>query len=47
VLKHIGFSRKIGQRALNDNTLVNFVQNFEKISLRHENFEFPDPLGAA
>ena len=47
VLKHINFNRKIGQRALDDDTLVNFVQNFEKIPLRDENFEFPDLLGAA
>lgn len=47
VLKHINFNRKIGQRSLDDDTLVNFVQNFEKIPLRDENFEFPDLLGAA
>lgn len=47
VLKHINFNRKIGQRTLDDDTLVNFVQNFEKIPLRDENFEFPDLLGAA
>lgn len=47
VLKHINFNRKIGQRALDDDTLVNFIQNFEKIPLRDENFEFPDLLGAA
>lgn len=47
VLKHINFKRKIGQRSLDDDTLANFVQNFEKIPLRDENFEFPDLLGAA
>lgn len=47
VLKHINFNRKIGQRTLNDDTLSNFIQNFEKIPLRDENFEFPDLLGAA
>jgi type I restriction enzyme M protein len=36
-----------GQRSLDDDTLVNFIQNFEKIPLRDENFEFPDLLGAA
>ena len=46
VLKHINFNRKIGQRTLDDDTLANFVQNFEKIPLRDENFEFPDLLGA-
>lgn len=47
VLKHINFNRKIGQRTLDDDVLANFVQNFEKIPLRDENFEFPDLLGAA
>ncbi len=47
VLKGINFNRKIGQRTLDDDTLSNFVQNFEKIPLRDENFEFPDLLGAA
>lgn len=47
VLKHINFNRKIGQRTLDDDTLANFVQNFEKIPLRDESFEFPDLLGAA
>jgi type I restriction enzyme M protein len=47
VLKGINFNRKIGQRSLDDDTLANFIQNFEKIPLRDENFEFPDLLGAA
>jgi len=47
VLKGINFNRKIGQRMLDDDTLSNFIQNFEKIPLRDENFEFPDLLGAA
>jgi len=47
VLKHINFNRKIGQRTLDDDILSNFVQNFEAIPLRDENFEFPDLLGAA
>lgn len=47
VLKHINFNKKIGQRSLDDDTLANFIQNFEKIPLRDENFEFPDLLGAA
>jgi len=47
VLKHINFNRRIGQRTLDDDTLSNFVQNFENIPLRDENFEFPDLLGAA
>ncbi|MCB2203860.1 type I restriction-modification system subunit M [bacterium] len=47
VLKHINFNRKIGQRSLDDDILANFIQNFEKIPLKDENFEFPDLLGAA
>ena len=47
VLKGINFNRQIGQRTLDDDTLSNFIQNFEKIPLRDENFEFPDLLGAA
>jgi type I restriction enzyme M protein len=47
VLSSINFNRKIGQRTLDDDTLADFVQNFEKIPLRDEDFEFPDLLGAA
>lgn len=47
VLKGINFNKKIGQRTLDDDTLSDFIQNFEKIPLRDENFEFPDLLGAA
>lgn len=35
------------KRTLDDDTLSNFIQNFEKIPLRNENFEIPDLLGAA
>ena len=34
VLKGINFNRKIGQRTLDDDTLADFVQNFEKIPLQ-------------
>ena len=47
MLKHISFNRKIGQRTLDDDTLSNFIQNFEKIPLRRENIEIPDLHGAA
>ncbi|MDN5566713.1 MAG: type I restriction-modification system subunit M, partial [Psychrobacter sp.] len=47
VLKTINFNRKIGSRTLDDDTLADFVQNFEAIPLRDEDFEFPDLLGAA
>jgi type I restriction enzyme M protein len=47
VLDHISFNKKVGQRTLDDDTLVGFIQVFEQIPLRDENFEFPDLLGAA
>jgi len=47
VLGNINFNRKIGQQTLDDDTLTNFIQNFEKIPLKDEDFEFPDLLGAA
>lgn len=47
VLSGINFNRKIGQRTLDDDTLADFVQNFEKIPLHDDDFEFPDLLGAA
>lgn len=47
VLTGINFNRKIGQRTLDDDTLADFVQNFEKIPLSDDDFEFPDLLGAA
>lgn len=43
----INFNRKIGQNTLDDDTLVDFIQNFEKIPLHDGDFEFPDLLGAA
>lgn len=43
----INFNRKIGQHTLDDDTLVNFIQNFDKIPLKDSDFEFPDLLGAA
>jgi len=47
VLKGINFNKPIGQRTLDDDTLADFVQNFEKIPLKDDDFEFPDLLGAA
>ncbi|OEZ48388.1 putative type I restriction enzymeP M protein [Janthinobacterium sp. MP5059B] len=43
----INFNRKIGKNTLDDDTLVDFIQNFEKIPLHDDDFEFPDLLGAA
>ncbi|MBU1101425.1 MAG: N-6 DNA methylase [Bacteroidetes bacterium] len=45
VLSGINFNRKIGQRTLDDDTLADFIQNFEKIPLHDDDFEFPDLLG--
>jgi type I restriction enzyme M protein len=47
VLSGINFNRKIGQRTLDDDTLADFVQNFEQIPLHDADFDFPDLLGAA
>ena len=47
VLKSINFNRKIGQKTMEDATLVEFIQHFDQIPLRNEQFEFPDLLGAA
>ncbi|WP_432737398.1 N-6 DNA methylase [Maridesulfovibrio sp. FT414] len=47
VLKSINFNRKVGQRTLDDSTLVEFIQHFGKIPLSNDDFEFPDLLGAA
>jgi len=47
VLKGINFNRRIGQRTLDDSTLVEFIQNFTDIPLGNDDFEFPDLLGAA
>ena len=47
VLKGINFNRKIGQRTMDDATLVQFIQNFSEIPLSNDDFEFPDLLGAA
>ena len=47
VLKGINFNRKIGQRTLDDSTLIEFIQHFTEIALGNQDFEFPDLLGAA
>ena len=43
----INFNKKIGQHTLKDDTLTNFIQNFDRIPLKDSDFEFPDLLGAA
>ena len=47
VLKGINFNRKVGQRAMDDDTLVAFIQHFNDIPLANDDFEFPDLLGSA
>ena len=47
MLKGINFNRKVGQRTMDDSTLVEFIQHFDDIPLRNDDFEFPDLLGAA
>ena len=47
VLKGINFNRRIGQRTLDDSTLVEFIQHFNDLPLGNDDFEFPDLLGAA
>jgi type I restriction enzyme M protein len=47
VLKGINYNKKVGQKPIDDAKLVEFIQHFEKIPLRDEDFEFPDLMGAA
>lgn len=47
VLKGINFNRKIGQRTLSDEVLVDFIMHFDEIPLTNADFEFPDLLGAS
>ncbi len=47
VLKGINFNRRVGQRSMDDSTLVAFIQHFNEIPLSNDDFEFPDLLGAA
>jgi type I restriction enzyme M protein len=47
VLKGINFNKKVGQRTMDDSTLIEFIQEFDGIPLSNDDFEFPDLLGAA
>jgi type I restriction enzyme M protein len=47
VLEHIDFTRKVGQTTLSDKKLQQLIDHFDRYSLRNEDFEFPDLLGAA
>ncbi|HPD57761.1 MAG TPA: N-6 DNA methylase [Smithellaceae bacterium] len=49
VLTSINFNRTFGKnkKSLTDETLVSFIDHFNKVSLKDADFEFPDLLGAA
>ena len=47
VLIHIDFNAQIGKTKLPEIKLKEFINHFNKYSLREEDFEFPDLLGAA
>jgi len=47
VLRSINFNRKVGQRTMDDDTLIEFIQHFDAIPLSTDDFEFPDLLEAA
>lgn len=49
VLKAINFNRSIGKnnKRITDEDLRELIRNFNRISLRDENLEFPDLMGAA
>ncbi len=49
VLTSINFNRTFGKnkKSLNDETLISFIDHFNKVSLKDTDFEFPDLLGAA
>lgn len=47
VLKSINYNRKVGKKTIDDAKWVSFIEKFNKIPLRDEDFEFPDLLGAA
>lgn len=47
VLKNINYNRKVGKKTIDDAKWVSFIEKFNDIPLRDEDFEFPDLLGAA
>ena len=47
VLKNINFNRKVGKKTIDDSKWVSFIEKFNDIPLKDEDFEFPDLLGAA
>ncbi len=47
VLKNINYNRKVGKKTIDDSKWVSFIEKFNDIPLKDEDFEFPDLLGAA
>lgn len=47
VLKGIDFTKKVGKTAMKDSVLIAFINVFDKIPMRNEDFAAPDLLGAA
>lgn len=47
VLKHIDFTRRVGQSKIPDIKLIQLIRHFSTHRLRNADFEFPDLLGAA
>ena len=47
VIRHIDFTRQVGQTRLSDRKLQQLIGHFDRYRLRNEDFEFPDLLGAA
>ena len=47
VVRHIDFTRQVGQTRLSDRKLQQLIGHFDRYRLQNEDFEFPDLLGAA
>jgi type I restriction enzyme M protein len=47
VLSEINFTAKIGKNPIPNQRIKDFVDHFNKVSLKDEDFEFPDLMGAA
>lgn len=47
VLKGIDFTKKVGKTSMKDSTLIEFINVFNKIPMKNEDFETPDMIGAA
>lgn len=47
VLKGIDFTKKVGKTSMKDSVLIDFINVFDKIPMKNEDFAAPDLLGAA